>query len=56
MGIDWTKWAICFGAAFTVLGALLGMMFRSIRKDNERFREYVRNGGDPELYDEHDPY
>lgn len=56
MGADIWKWIICAGAAIFVMGLLLGMMLRSIHRDNDRFRECVRNGGDPELYDEHDPY
>lgn len=54
MGIDWLKWAICVGFSLTIMTLLLGMMFRSIRKDNERFRRYVEAGGDPEFYDELD--
>lgn len=56
MGAELSKWIICGGAAILVMALLLGMMLRSIARDNARYREYLRNGGDPELYDEHDPY
>lgn len=54
MGIDWMKWALCVGFALAFMGLLLGMMHRSIRRDNERYRRYLDAGGHPEFYDELD--